>query len=437
MALSANASIAMEETRYPSVIFRWGVVVLLSLAALLSYGDRSIINLVATDIRRELALTEFSVSLLMGSGFAVLYAFFGVPVGRIADRFSRRNLVIAGIALWCAATVACGAATSFLELFVARMFVGLGEAALMPAATSLIADSFPPRERGRAFSTFHIGAVLGSGLSLGLGGLLLSSVQHGLLANVPLVQSLTPWRSVLLLAGLPGIPLCLLLLCVQEPERQGLRGARRLGELARVSLAHQGRVARICLAVGLVAAGDYGLLSWLPAVLERSYGIGPGTGGQIIGLMVAGGGLAGCLAGGWLADYFTRLGGLPARIRVVRLGYGVCLASLPLFLFPAAGAVLAGTAVWVLGSVGSFVVANVYLSEAVANEYRATVVALSNICSALIGMGLGPTLAVFLARLMPPGHDSGLQLGVASLGAVSAFTALALLAWRRAPAGPR
>ncbi len=437
MASSANASIGVEEARYPGVIRRWGVVVLLSLAALLSYGDRSVINLVATDIRREFALTEISVSLLMGGGFAVLYAFFGVPLGRIADRLNRRNLVIAGIALWCAATAACAAATDFWQLFVARMFVGLGEAALMPAATSLIADSFPPRERGKAFSAFHIGAVLGSGLSLGLGGALLSGVEHGLLSNVPVLQSLSAWRNVLLLAGFPGLPLCLVLLFVQEPVRQGLRGARRLGELARVSLANQGRVARCCLAVGMVAAGDYGLLSWLPSILDRSYGIAPGRGGQIIGLMVAAGGLAGCLSGGWLADYLARRGGLPARVWAMRVGYGVCLLSLPLLLIPTSGAVLAGTAVWVLGSVGAFVVANVYLSEAVANEYRATVIALSNICSALIGMGLGPTLVVTLAGLMPAGHDGGLQPGVVSLGAVSAIAALGLLTWRVGPAGLR
>lgn len=430
MALSVDVAVPQKANRYPGVVSRWFIVAMLSLAALLSYGDRYIINLVEGSILGDFALTDGSVSLIMGGGFAVLYAFFGVPLGRVADRMNRRNLIIAGMALWCAATAACAVTTTFAQLLVARMLVGLGQAVLMPAATSLIADSFPPRERGRAFSVFHIGAVLGGGLSLSLGGLLLAGVEHGLLTNMPLLQELPAWRNVMLLAGFSGLPLCLLLLSVREPPRHGLRGARRLSTLARVGVANRGRVVRTCLAVGVVAAGDYGLLSWLPADLERAYGIHPDSGGQLIGLMLACGGLAGCLSSGWLADYFARRHGLPARIWAMRLSYGACLLSLPLFLAGSPSALLAGTALWVFGSVSAFVAANVFLSEAVANEYRATIIALCNICSAVIGMGLGPTWVVALSRLMPGGGDGGLGLGIASLCALAIVVALGLLSWR-------
>lgn len=422
-----------EDSDYPGTARRWALVAILSLAVLLSYGDRLIINLVADGIQRELVLTHFSISLVMGSGFALLYALFGVPVGRLADRLNRRNLVIAGVALWCLATAACGAATGFGQLFAARMFVGLGEAVLMPAATSLIADSFPARQRGRAFGLFHIGAVIGSGMALGLGGILLASVEGGLLADVPGLGGLPAWRNVMLLAALPGIPVCLLLLTVREPARLGLRGAQKLGALVRASLAQRGRVARTCLCVGVVAAGDYGLLSWLPTVLRAEGGDIAARAGQSIGLMVAIGGLGGCFLGGWLADWFARRGGLPARIWAMRLSYGLCAVSVPLFLFASADLLLAATALWVLGSVSGIVVANAYLPEAVGNEHRATVIAFSNICSAIIGMGLGPTLVVALSWLMPGGEANALRLGIAALCALTSIAAALLLAWRLAP----
>ena len=420
---------------YPSVLRRWALVAILSLAVLLSYGDRLIINLVADGIQQELALSHLSISLVMGSGFALLYALFGVPVGRLADRLNRRNLVIAGVALWCAATAACGAALGFGQLFAARMFVGLGEAVLMPAATSLIADSFPPRQRGRAFGRFHIGAVIGSGMALGLGGMLFASVQGGLLGNVPILRDLPAWRNVMLLAALPGIPVCLLLLTAREPARLGLRGAQKLGALVKASLAQRGRVARTCLCVGVVAAGDYGLLSWLPTVLRGSGGAAADTAGQSIGLMVAIGGLGGCFLGGWLADWFARRGGLPARIWAMRLSYALCAVSVPLFLFADVNLGLLATALWVLGSVSGIVVANAYLPEAVGNEHRATVIAFSNICSAIIGMGLGPTLVVALSWLMPGAAHEALRLGIAALCALTSIAALLLLAWRL-PAAP-
>ncbi|PZU06394.1 MFS transporter [Sphingomonas sp.] len=412
---------------------RWSLIAILSLTVLLSYADRLVINLVAGGIQNELALSELAISLVMGTGFALLYALFGIPLGRLADRLNRRNLVMAGIAVWSTATAACAIATSFGALFVARMFVGLGEAALMPAATSLITDTFSPQERGRAFGVFHVGGVLGSGLALGLGGLILASVEHGLLMGLPVLGTLPAWRNVLLIAALPGAPLCLLLLTVNEPQRQGLRGAQGLMALVRASLARRARVARACLAVGVVAAGDYGLLSWLPSMLDQAHGIEASVGGQLIGAMVAGGGLGGCFLGGWLTDYCARKKGLPARIWSMRISYAICLASVVILILPNPTMALCGAGLWVFGSVSGIVAANTYLPESVANEHRATVMAFSNICSAIVGMGLGPTSVVSLSWLMPQAADHGLRLGIAGVCGIAASVALLLLAWRSRP----
>ncbi|CAN5319780.1 MFS transporter [soil metagenome] len=424
------------DTGYPSAARRWSTVAILSVAVLLSFADRLIINLVAGEIGQQLVLDQFAISLLMGSGFALLYAFAGIPLGRLADRVNRRNLIAVGIAIWCLATIACAVALSFQQLFVARMFVGLGEAALMPAASSLITDSFPERERGRAFGFFHVGGVLGSGLALGLGAMLLASVQHGLLEDVPLLRDAPSWRNVLLLAGLPGFPLIIvILIAMQEPVRRSSRGVQSLSSVLTAALADNGRVARTCLAVGIVAAGDYGLLSWIPTALNHSYNMPLPQAGKLIGAMVAIGGLGGCLIGGLFADRLAKRAGLAARIWAMRLSYALCGASALLLIVPSPTAALAATALWVFGSVAGIVAANIVLQEAVINELRATVMALSNICSAIIGMGLGPSLVVAIAAQTPGvSVNGGLVISITILCLFCATIAFLLISWRKTPA---
>jgi MFS family permease len=137
----------------------WYAVTILCVALLLSYTDRFVINLIVDPIRVDLGLSDVQVSLLQGVGFAIIFAVAALPSGRLADRVNRRNLIAGGVLLWSVATIACGLATDFWSFFAARVAVGLGEAALVPAASSLIIDLFSPRRRGTALGIVSLSAA--------------------------------------------------------------------------------------------------------------------------------------------------------------------------------------------------------------------------------------------------------------------------------------
>ena len=139
-----------EQAPGTRLVYPWYVVVILLLAMVVSFIDRQVITLLVAPIRADLGISDTQMSLLMGFAFAIFYVTMGVPIARLADRYSRRTIIAAGIFLWSLATAACGLARSFLQLFTARVFVGVGEATLTPAAYSMIADYFPPERLGRA-----------------------------------------------------------------------------------------------------------------------------------------------------------------------------------------------------------------------------------------------------------------------------------------------
>ena len=144
---------------WPSRRHGWWMIAVFFATAILSYTDRFIFSLLVDPLRADLGISDTQVSLLQGLAFALVYAFAGLPLGRLADLVPRRNVIIAGVLLWSAATAACGFAATFGQLFAARIAVGIGEAALAPAAVSMIADYFPPARRGTALSVFIAGML--------------------------------------------------------------------------------------------------------------------------------------------------------------------------------------------------------------------------------------------------------------------------------------
>jgi MFS family permease len=202
----------------------WYAVTVLCLALLVSYTDRLIVNLVVDPIRADLDLSDIEISLLQGAGFAVIFALAGLRSGRLADAVNRRNLIVAGVLLWSVATAGCGLAADFSSFFAARVGVGLGEAALVPAASALIVDLFSPRRRGTALGVFSLGATFGAGGALLFGGELLGWIRAGWFAGVPLAGDLAPWRLVFPLVALPGFALVPLLLTIREPVRHARSG---------------------------------------------------------------------------------------------------------------------------------------------------------------------------------------------------------------------
>lgn len=405
----------------------WYAVAVLCLALLVSFTDRLVINLVVDPIRSGLGLTDFQISLLQGAGFAVIFALAGLPSGRLADWANRRNVIIAGISLWSAATIACGLAGDFWSFFVARVGVGLGEAALIPAASSLIIDCFSPRRRGTALGIFALGATFGTGTALFVGGLLLGWSAAGWFDGIPLIGPLEAWRQLFVLVGIPGFVLVPLLLLIREPQRAHSSGLLPLAAVVRQLLADNGAVLRVCLVKGALGIGDYALISWLPTLLQRSHGMTPLEAGGLVALSITTSGVIASVAGGALSDWFVRRWGVPSRVVLLLGCYSLTLVG-------ASATFLAGTgqqaaiafAVWALGSISGYVIGHVVMQEGVPNEMRATTIALSLTITALLGIGLGPTLVPLVAEHIFDGAGA-LQAAMASVSLAAALLALVIV----------
>src|ERR1700744_3373832 len=149
--------------RYPPAFQGWWAVSVFAIAAVLSYTDRQILGLLVDPIRGDLHISDTQLTILQGAAFAVLYSFIGLPLGRVADLVPRRALLVFAVAMWRFGTIVCGLSHSFAGLFGARLLVGIGEAALAPAAMSLIADYFPPAIRALPTGVFLTGMVAGGG----------------------------------------------------------------------------------------------------------------------------------------------------------------------------------------------------------------------------------------------------------------------------------
>lgn len=426
--LSADEKLrAMANSLDEPAPFGWYTVAVLCLALLLSFTDRLVINLVVDPIRADLGLTDIGVSLLQGAGFAVLFALAGILCGRLADAVHRRNLIAAGVLLWSAATIGCGLASDFWSFLAARIAVGLGEAALIPAASSLIIDSFPLRRRGLALGSFALGATFGTGTAMLAGGLLLTWIEAGWFGSIPLFGAIASWRQLFILAGLPGLLLLPLILWIVEPLRQHSAGLLAIsGVIARL-LADNATVLRLCLVKGALGIGDYALIAWLPTLLQRAHGMSPLKAGSLVGLAITISGLIASLVGGALSDRMARRWGTASRVVLLLLCYALTLAGAASMLFAATGeqSVFA-FAIWALGSIGGYVIGHVVMQESVPNEMRATTIALSLAVTALAGIGLGPTLVPLIVKHVF-GNDAALQAAMGSVSLCAALLALLVI----------
>lgn len=281
----------MEDASVSRAPSPWRVLALLFFANLLNFFDRTIPAILNEPIRLQWGLNDFQLG-LVAAAFTVVYAVAGLPLGRLADRGSRKSVMGWGIALWSAFTAANAFAWSFGSYLAARMGVGIGEASYAPAANSLIGDLFPAERRSRALGIFMLGLPLG--------------LMAAFFSTGPLVAAFGDWRAPFVIAALPGFLVAILMFFIREP-------ARGASEKIPVAAAPAERPIRTLLRtrtiLWLILSGitlnfsAYAGNGFLVPMIQRYFGAPLTTAAVTTGFIVGVTGLFGLTAGGWLTDW--------------------------------------------------------------------------------------------------------------------------------------
>lgn len=370
---------------------RWPMLFLLTSAMIVSFADRTILALMVQPIKAELQLTDTALGLLTGFAFAAFYASFGLVMAQLADRNHRRAIVIGSLVAWSVMTALCGFARSFWQLLLARFGVGAGEAGIVPAAQSIVAETFPASQRSTAMAILMAGGPFG--------------ILVAFLITGP-IEARLGWRMTFMMMGLPGLMLVLAFIPFKLPRSPGLD---RRGESGVPGLLPALReiwaiptfrwTMAIIIALSLLT---FGQAQWLPAYLERSFAMPRSQVGPALALTQGIGMLVGTVCGGPL---FDRLGAGRANRQSAMVGV-TCLVGLPFLLAvylvqdAYLAAPLAGIAAAVLALPSGRLWAMV--QEAVPAGRRAISAALVMMMASFIGQGLGPVAIGWASdRLLP------------------------------------
>jgi MFS family permease len=416
------AAATAPDAPYPSRLYAWYVVVLLTIAYAISLLDRWILSLLVGPVKAHFGVSDTQMGLLMGFWFAVFYVTMGLPFGWLADRRDRRRIIAIAMGFWCAMTVFCGLARNFAQLVVARLGIGLGEAALTPAANSLIADLFPRAQQNRAITFFNMGISMGMGIAYLIGGAIVAWMALQPPISLPVFGQLETWQVVFIAAGLPGLLIALLIACLREPlRRERLSAAAQPTVRDCIGYLRSNAAAYRPLFIGMAASPLVGYAwNWLPTLFDRVWGWNvaqfTGTYGWILLVF----GPAGALTGGWLATRWYRAGRKDAPYLAALIGLAVM--TLVAALLPLAPS--AEVAMWLLipGTWAGALNAAAGAASAVfmtPGEYRAQVSSLYVLTINGIGLLVGPSIVGWLNDQVFTTPD-GVRYSLVTVAAVGA-----------------
>lgn len=392
------------ETRtpaWPSAATSWAWVAVLALAYTSSFIDRQILSLLVDPIRRDLSISDTEFSLLTGLAFALFYATMGLPIGALVDRYPRRLIASVGLLCWSAATLFSGLSRSYGQILAARICVGAGESSLGPSAGSLLADSFPPHRLGRAMSVYMLGAALGAGLALILGGAIISFVEQSPPIVLPYFGMMKPWQTVFLAVGLLGLPLFLLMWVLPEPARRGAGDGAATpawSDVAALLRADRGLFAPFLGGAACYAALTMAILSWAPAYFMRVHAMSAGDAGLKMGIATVAGIGAGLLFGAFLSERLLARGRRDGQLLAAAFGVGVAaVAAVAAFLVAAPSGTILLLGVAMCGASMPSGVTVACLQTVSPNRLRGRMTAIYLAATNMIGATLGPLLPALLA----------------------------------------
>jgi predicted MFS family arabinose efflux permease len=392
-------------------------LVILAIVYMFNFVDRQILSILLPAIRDEFQVADWILGLLAGTAFALFYITLSVPIARLADRVNRRNLIALAVAVWSAMTALSGLVTSFWQLTVARIGVGIGEAGCSPPAHSMIADLYPPEKRSTAMGVYTLGISAGIMLAYLAGGWVAQNIG---------------WREAFLIVGVPGLLLALIVrFTVREPERGASEQRTDSGEQPGLLTVAHFLLARrsfmyMAVAAGLSSFVGYSIINFMPSFLVRSFDMGLASLGLYLGLIYGIAGGAGFFMGGYIADHIGRRGHRRA------LAFIALSTLISAFLYVAV--FLSASAMWclVLYVLPSFT-ANLYLAPVLGQTQSLVSLRMRAVASSLvllvinvIGLAMGSPLTGLLSDLLQP--DFGAESMRYSLLLVSAVL-LPLAAW--------
>jgi MFS family permease len=283
---------AHGEAAVPQVASRacaWTMVAVFLFFYTFSFIDRTIISMMVEPIQRDLHLSEFQISLLLGPAFGLFYVLCGLPMGSLVDRVSRRWITVIGVSVWGVATALCGIAGSYVQLFIARTGVGVGESALTPSAHAMIAEQFERKHLSTVMSVFTLGAVVGGGIAMAAGGLIVHLATKVGTVHVPFIGQVRAWQFVFGLMGLATVITAPLALLVRETRRPQLRSdppeAVNPGGLGELLRRHWVLFVGAPVGFGFINSISQAYSAWMPTFMVRATGwnigqVGLGAGVQ-------------------------------------------------------------------------------------------------------------------------------------------------------------
>lgn len=416
-----------EEADQPGA-YRWYVLGLLTLTSAFSVADRLVFSILVEDIKADFQLSDFQLGLLGGLAFSIIYVFAGFPAARLADRSVRKNIVAGAISFWSLMTAACGMATGFWTLFLARTGVGVGEGCSGPSSQSLVADFFARHELAKAMGYLTVGASMGTAGGLIIGGQL---------------AELFDWRWAFILMGLPGMLIgAIIYLTVREPRRGRYAPAgtdmtqRPLGETIRSLLSN-----RVFMGLALGWAVQimigYALAFWMAAVMLRQFPISTGDVGLYLGFTFFLGGIPGPILGGYVTHWLTLkderwrawMPGLVSIGCVIPLAASLSSSGFGAFLgwFGLAYGIYVASQAGIMSGI----------QAAVEPASRGFAVAIALFFNNLVGQALGLAVVGWVSdTLKPTQGEASLGIAVVAVCLASGLASLAIFLWTAAQMRP-